>query len=91
LYRTQAGYQQLNMGMYVRKGAITGGLWYRNKDAFIALIGIETDNFRLGYSYDVTISRLANASAGSHEVSMQIKFNCKPKKRTFRTIACPSF
>jgi type IX secretion system PorP/SprF family membrane protein len=91
LYRTQAGFQQLNMGLYVKKGALTGGVWYRNKDAFIVLLGVETDNFRLGYSYDVTISRLANVSAGSHEVSMQIKFNCKPKKRTFRTIACPSF
>lgn len=91
LYRTQAGYQQLNMGLYVGKGPITGGIWYRNGDAFIVSIGLETDNFNMGYSYDVTISRLANASAGSHEISMQIKFDCKPKRRTFRTIACPSF
>jgi type IX secretion system PorP/SprF family membrane protein len=91
LYRYQAGFQQLNMGLYIKKGALTGGVWYRNKDAFIVLLGVENENFRLGYSYDVTVSRLANVSAGSHELSMQLKFNCKPKKKTFRTISCPSF
>ena len=76
---------------YVKKGPLVGGLWYRNKDSFITLIGIQSDNLKIGYSYDVTISKLANATAGSHELSFQINFNCRPKKKTFRTISCPSF
>ena len=75
----------------MKKGALTGGVWYRNKDAFIVLLGIQTDNFNFGYSYDVTVSKLTMATAGSHELSMMFKFDCKPKKRQFRTLSCPSF
>ena len=91
IYRRQENFQQLNMGLYVKKGPLVGGIWYRNKDAFITLIGIQSDNIKIGYSYDVTISKLANATAGSHELSFQINFNCRPKKKTFRTLSCPSF
>jgi type IX secretion system PorP/SprF family membrane protein len=91
LFRQQGTFTQLNMGLYFHKSGLVGGVWYRNKDAFIVLVGIQTDHFKLGYSYDVTSSKLTLASGGSHEVSMGIIFNCKPKKRTFRTISCPSF
>lgn len=91
LFRQQGTFTQLNMGMYFSKSGLVGGVWYRNKDAFIVLVGIQTPHFKLGYSYDVTSSKLSMASGGSHEVSMGIVFNCKPKKRTFRTISCPSF
>lgn len=91
LYRSQGTFQQLNMGLYLQKGPLVGGVWYRNKDSFIALVGINTTNVKIGYSYDVTVSKLTNASGGSHEISFMINFNCKPKKKSFRTISCPSF
>lgn len=91
LYQRQKDFQQLNLGLYVSKGPIVGGLWYRNEDAFIVLVGMQTTNFRFGYSYDVTISKLSNASAGSHELSMTIQFNCRPKKKKFTPVSCPSF
>lgn len=91
LYQRQQDFQQLNLGLYFVKDKIVGGLWYRNQDAFIVLIGFQTKNFKAGYSYDVTVSKLANVSAGSHEVSMQLQFECRPKKRKFRTVSCPSF
>ena len=91
LFRQQGTFTQLNMGMYVKKGPLVGGLWYRNKDAFIALIGIQSDVMRIGYSYDVTISKLSVASGGAHEISLSMDFPCKPKKKTFRTLSCPSF
>lgn len=91
LFRQQGTFTQLNMGIYIKSGGMTYGVWYRNKDAFIATVGIETDNFRLGYSYDITLSKLGIASGGSHEVSMGIVFPCKPKRKQYRTISCPSF
>jgi type IX secretion system PorP/SprF family membrane protein len=91
LYQQQQDFRQLNLGLYVSKGPIVGGLWYRNEDAFIALIGFQQGLFKCGYSYDVTVSKLANATAGSHEISFQLVFECKPKKRKFRTVSCPSF
>ncbi len=97
LYRRQGEFQQLNLGMYVNKGPIVGGIWYRAlfftdyRDAFIVLVGVQTDVIRFGYSYDVTVSELTPATGGSHEVSMTIQFDCRPKRRKFRTISCPSF
>lgn len=91
LYQQQAAFRQLNIGMYVDHGPITAGVWYRTRDSFIALIGFQTEQFKFGYSYDITTSKLTTATAGSHEVSMQLQFNCKPKKRRFRVVACPTF
>lgn len=97
LYRRQGEFQQLNLGLYVNKGPIVGGIWYRGilfsdyKDAFIVVLGIQTDVIKFGYSYDVTVSELTPATGGSHEVSMTIQFDCRPKRRKFRTISCPSF
>lgn len=91
LYQQQAAFQQLNLGIYVQKGPIVGGVWYRNKDSFITLLGFQTKNFKFGYSYDVTVSKLSNASGGSHEISTQFLFPCKKRRPRFRTIDCPSF
>ena len=91
LYTRQGDFQQLNMGLYVKKGSLVGGVWYRNKDAFIVTVGIESDMVKVGYSYDVTMSKLSVLSGGSHEISLGINFYCKPKKKTYRPISCPSF
>lgn len=91
LYQRQQNFQQLNLGVYVNKGSIVGGLWYRNQDAFIALLGFQQHFFKIGYSYDLTVSKLTNATAGSHELSFSLQFECKPKKKKFRTVSCPSF
>ncbi len=95
LYQRQQDFEQINIGLYVNKGPIVGGLWYRqahkNSDAFIALVGFQQGMIKFGYSYDITLSKLSNATAGSHEFSFALQFDCRPKKRKFRTISCPSF
>ena len=91
MFRQQGAFSQLNMGIYVKKSALVGGVWYRNRDSFIVLLGIQTDVIKLGYSYDVTVSKLSTATGGAHEVTLGINFKCKPKKRSFRTLSCPSF
>jgi type IX secretion system PorP/SprF family membrane protein len=91
LIQYQEQFLQINYGMYFSKGPIIGGLWYRNSDSFIALIGIHSGILKFGYSYDITVSKLTQTTAGSHEMSLGLSFDCKPKKRRFRTISCPSF
>jgi len=61
------------------------------EDAFIALIGFHTEHLKFGYSYDVTTSKLTTATAGSHEVSLTLQFDCKKKRRRVRTVPCPTF
>jgi len=92
IYQYQNGFQELSIGTYIKYGSFNVGAWYRNRDAFILTIGINTGKFKLGYSYDVTVSKLNNGvSGGSHEISMGINLNCKSKPVSFRTISCPSF
>ena len=92
IYQNQNGFQQLNIGAYLKYESFTIGAWYRNKDAFIMTVGINTDNYRIGYSYDLTVSQLGNGvSGGSHEVSLGINLKCKKPARDFRRISCPSF
>ena len=92
IYQYQNGFQELNIGTYIKYGSFNFGAWYRNRDAFILTLGINTGKFKLGYSYDVTVSKLNNGvSGGSHEVSLGLNLNCKSKPVTFKTISCPSF
>jgi type IX secretion system PorP/SprF family membrane protein len=92
LYSYQQGFQQLNIGTYIKYSQFTAGAYLRNRDAFILTVGISTDKFRLGYSYDVTVSKLNNGvSSGSHEISMNILVACKKRPTSFRTISCPTF
>ena len=92
IYQNQNGFHQLNVGAYLKYESFTIGAWYRNKDAFILTVGINTDKYRIGYSYDLTVSPLGNGvSGGSHEVSLGINLKCKKPVRDFRRISCPSF
>ena len=86
---------QLDIGSYVILEPITFGCWYRgiplfrsqhgyiNQDAIIAVIGLEYQSFRLGYSYDITISKLGMQTGGTHEISLLWEFGdvSDPKKR----------
>jgi type IX secretion system PorP/SprF family membrane protein len=95
LFMTQGDFKEMNYGLYFNKYPLVGGVWFRqgfdNPDAFIALIGLQTSVVKIGYSYDVTVSKLSNASGGAHEISFAMQFGCKPKKKRIRAINCPSF
>jgi type IX secretion system PorP/SprF family membrane protein len=91
LFQAQQSFRQLNLGVYYVKGPFVAGLWYRNSDAMIALLGVQNKNFKFGYSYDVTINQLAGNTGGSHEISIQMQFECKTKKKKYRVMSCPSF
>ena len=87
----QNEFTQVNVGMYLRLRELVVGTWYRNKDSFILLAGIETSKFKFAYSYDVTTSGILQQSMGSHELSYSIFIPCSNKKKKFRTLHCPVF
>lgn len=92
IYQYQQGFMELMLGTYIKYGAFTAGAWFRSRDAFILSLGVNTGTIKVGYSYDVTVSKLNNGvSGGSHEVSLGFDLNCKTKRPSFRTVSCPSF
>ena len=65
---------------------IWGGISYRLSDAVVPMIGVYKDigngTMKIGYSYDVTTSRLRQYSSGSHELMVSYCFKI-PKKAPF--------
>lgn len=57
---------------YIWRNIAYGGLTYRTSDAVAVMVGwTPFANFTVGYSYDVTINKLANVSRGSHEILLK--------------------
>jgi type IX secretion system PorP/SprF family membrane protein len=101
LYKTQAEYNQLDLGFYWNYEPLVLGIWYRGipiakhysiNDAVVLLIGYKNERFNLGYSYDFTTSKLITSSGGAHEVSLSFTFS-KPnkKRRPKKMVPCPEF
>lgn len=82
-------FKTFNIGLAFSSLPLYASVYYRNmtplfldlehSDAMIlqlAFNGKATDefNYRIGYSYDVTLSELKDVSGGSHEISIQITF-----------------
>jgi type IX secretion system PorP/SprF family membrane protein len=65
------------------KGIFNNMFWiggsYRTEDAVVAMAGIEYPKWYAAYSYDVTTSLLRNASSGSHELTLGLRFGGKCK------------
>jgi type IX secretion system PorP/SprF family membrane protein len=99
IFQQQGSTNYLNLGAYLTHSPIVGGLWYKTNlsngwasEAVTALIGIQKGLVKFGYSYDITISKLGESSTlGAHEISFGMQFECRPKKKRFRTISCPAF
>lgn len=95
IYQYQGGFHYFNYGLYLDWMPFLVGLWYRNglenSDAFIFMVGVQQDYFKIGYSYDATVSQLANSTAGSHEITLGILLPAPEQKHKVKAIRCPSF
>jgi len=105
-YRHQQKYDQLDIGVYYYHSPLNVGLWYRglplkkyaptytSSESIAVLIGFDlTDyNLRMGYSYDLTISKLGVAnSMGAHEVTLIYEIAKKKKRNKRVLVSCPKF
>lgn len=95
VYQYQSGFHYFNYGVYLDWMPFLVGCWYRqgleNPDAFIFMVGVQQDYFKIGYSYDVTVSKLANNTSGAHEISLGIMLPCPEHKQKVKAIRCPAF
>ena len=104
-YRGQQDFDQFDIGFYFTQSVINMGMWYRglpgvksyksgysNDDALAFIIGVEANRFNFGYSYDITISKLAKYSGGAHEITTSFQMcAAKTKKKKLKLISCPKF
>ena len=88
MYEHQRTLSTLNVGMYALRAPVMIGLWYRNEFKFetndtdaimfnVGMRGTTRDKsfmYQIGYSYDLTLSKLAGSTSGSHEIALIIEF-----------------
>ncbi len=99
-YTTQARASEFELGLngaYNLSGdgskQIIAGLYYRYKDAVIPMIGLEINNIRFTFSYDVTTSSLRNFnnSFGASEFNLLKKGFYNEFSGDKRQSLCPTF
>lgn len=97
VYQRQGSFDQLTLSTAFSRGPISGGLGFRtstsNPDAIVALLGYAPTEgaWKIGYSYDLTISSIANSLGGAHEISLSYQFPCRVRKKRNEAIKCPKF
>lgn len=105
-YRSQGTFDQMDFGFSIDSPFLTYGISYRqilmkaapdgapNHDAISLLLGLTEENFRVGYSYDVTISTLGwGISDGAHELTLTYVWRTPSHLRTrpHRVLPCAEF
>jgi type IX secretion system PorP/SprF family membrane protein len=105
-YRHQQKYDQLDIGVYYYHLPLNVGLWYRglpfkkyaatysSRESVAVLLGFDITeyNLRVGYSYDLTISKLGiSNSLGAHEISLIYEVAKKKKRNKRILVSCPKF
>ncbi|MBK8807612.1 MAG: PorP/SprF family type IX secretion system membrane protein [Bacteroidales bacterium] len=107
IYRAQEKFDQIDIGAYWYKKSFQIGLWYRgipgfkknedesaNQDAVILFAKYNTPKWGVGYSYDITVSRLFADTGGAHELSLFFIFledkEIKVRQKKLK-VPCPRF
>lgn len=108
-YKFSKRFDQLDLGAYYQRKMLIMGLWFRgltflkrnedgtaSHDAVVLLIGMKSKSTRIGYSYDITTSKLqVSNSYGSHEISITYEWPTKERKKKKRKksfiVPCPKF
>jgi type IX secretion system PorP/SprF family membrane protein len=99
-YTNQAGASETVLGLNAQYNLssdgdqqVIGGIYYRVGDAVIPMIGFIYKNIRLMFTYDVTVSSLANANSGlgAWEFSLVEYGTYSQYNGNQRESMCPSF
>lgn len=105
-YRHELKYDQFDLGLYYYHVPLNVGVWYRglpfkkyaptysSSESVAILVGFDLTeyNLRVGYSYDITVSKLSvSNSLGAHEISLIYEIANKRKKNKRVLVSCPKF
>ena len=105
-FRHEQKYDQLDIGVYYYHLPLNVGIWYRglpfkkyaatyaSRESIALLIGFDLTeyNLRVGYSYDLTVSKLGVSNTmGAHEISVIYEVARKKKRNKRIIVTCPKF
>jgi type IX secretion system PorP/SprF family membrane protein len=104
-YRHQKNFDQLDVGVYYYRFPMQFGMWYRglpvkryasglgNHDALALLAGFEIEKYdlKVGYSYDIPMSKLISNTTGSHELSIIYEIAKKSRRAKRVLVSTPKF
>lgn len=102
-YFMQGGSRQAQGGLLVshdlvqldedQKISISGGVFYRGKDAFMPVAKLDYYQYSIGMSYDVNTSKLKSASQyrGAYEVTLSYKAFNNKYNTSANKVKCPLF
>ncbi|NOQ25456.1 MAG: type IX secretion system membrane protein PorP/SprF [Bacteroidales bacterium] len=102
LYKNQAGFNQLDVGVNYEKEPFRIGIWFRGIPAFeqsadlnavVLLVGTTVKDILINYSYDISTSRLLASTGGAHEISIAYRLDLRKNKRKYKigAVPCPYF
>lgn len=104
-YKFQGKSDQLDLGLYGIYDKVIAAIWYRgipiknydrrlpNNESMVLIAGIMVGATSITYSYDFTISKLAQSrTGGSHEINITYIHKHHPKVvKPMRRLPCPNF
>ena len=104
-YTKQGNIDQFDIGTYYDLDFMTLGVWYRgipllqkaadesiDVDALSFIFGFGTNVWHVGYSYDITLSKLGTmSSGGSHELSLKYMWDVARKHTQSKSPPCVQY
>jgi len=95
IFAKQQDMEELLLGLMMKASFIKAGtglrIGFNNPDAILLMLGFCSEKFSIGYSYDMTVSKLSNSTGGAHEISAIFKFNCKNDKENYKITSFHAF
>jgi len=95
IYQQQGQHKRINYGLYAGFSSFVVGAWFRQDfslpSTLILLIGLQHENYKIGYSYDHSLSGYSGPFNGAHELSISFNLNCRQKNRRRFILNCPIF
>lgn len=83
--KSDAASTQLDVNLtYIFNQQFWAGVSYRMQDAIAPMLGarfLKDKSLKVGYSYDLTLSKIKGYSAGTHEIMLGYCFNLKKKEK----------
>ncbi len=91
----QGEFMRINYGVYFEIESLAAGVWFRqnfiDQKTLIFLLGFNQDKYRIGYSFDYSLSGIYPGGAAVHELSVSLNFACERQKLENKILNCPNF